>query len=95
RWAVTLLLGVVGLLSLVVEPAAWVLAGGSVPAYLGSADAETWLIVLLLRAAHRGRAGRAGGPVPAGRDRDQPGQHGEVDRSRHGGVSPVGGVQHR
>ena len=53
RWAVTLLLGVVGLLSLVVEPAAWVLAGGSVPAYLGSADAETWLIVLL-RALHIG-----------------------------------------
>jgi hypothetical protein len=47
RWAVTLLLGVLGLLSLVMEPAAWVLAGGSVPAYLAAADTATWLIVLL------------------------------------------------
>ena len=53
RWAVTGLLGVIGLLSLVGEPVAWLLAGGSVPAYLAAADGPTWLIVLL-RGMHVG-----------------------------------------
>ena len=53
RLALTVLLGGVGLLSLLGEPAGWVLAGGSVPAFLGSADALTWAVVLI-RALHVG-----------------------------------------
>jgi hypothetical protein len=53
RLALTVLLGGVGLLSLLVEPAGWVLAGGSVAAFLGSADVLTWTVVLI-RALHVG-----------------------------------------
>ncbi len=53
RLALTVLLGGVGLLSLLVEPVGWVLAGGSVAAFLGSADVLTWTVVLI-RALHVG-----------------------------------------
>jgi hypothetical protein len=53
RLALTVLLGGVGLLSLLGEPTGWVLAGGSVAAFLGSADALTWVVVLI-RALHVG-----------------------------------------
>jgi hypothetical protein len=53
RLALTVLLGGIGLLSLLVEPAGWVLAGGSVAAFLGSADVLTWVVVLI-RALHVG-----------------------------------------
>jgi hypothetical protein len=53
RLALTVLLGGVGLLSLLGEPAGWVLAGGSVADFLGSADALTWVVVLI-RALHVG-----------------------------------------
>jgi hypothetical protein len=53
RWALALLLGGVGLLSLVVEPASWLLAGGSPVAFLSAANALTWGIVVL-RGLHIG-----------------------------------------
>jgi hypothetical protein len=53
RWVLTLLLGGLGLLSLLVEPAAWLLAGGSVAAFLGDADALMWVVVLV-RGLHIG-----------------------------------------
>jgi hypothetical protein len=46
RLALTVLLGGLGLLSLLGEPAAWVLAGGSATAFLTEADALTWGVVL-------------------------------------------------
>ena len=51
RIVLTGLLGGFGLLSLLVEPAGWVLAGGSVVAFLGAADVLTWVVVLV-RALH-------------------------------------------
>ena len=51
RWALALLLGGVGMLSLVVEPLAWVLAGGSPATFLAGADGATRLITGL-RLAH-------------------------------------------
>lgn len=51
RWTVALLLGGVGTFSLLVEPAAWLLAGGSALAYLTAADGPALLIVAL-RSAH-------------------------------------------
>jgi hypothetical protein len=53
RWTVVLLLGVIGMLSLVIEPAAWLLAGGTPAAFRTAADAGTWLIVVL-RTLHIG-----------------------------------------
>jgi hypothetical protein len=53
RIVLTVLLGGFGLLSLLVEPAGWVLAGGSVVAFLGAADVLTWVVVLV-RALHVG-----------------------------------------
>jgi hypothetical protein len=53
RWALALLLGGVGLLSLVVEPLSWLLAGGSPAAFLSAANALTWGIVVL-RGLHIG-----------------------------------------
>lgn len=53
RLALTVLLGGLGLLSLLAEPAAWLLDGGSVPAFLGTADALTWIVVLI-RGLHVG-----------------------------------------
>jgi hypothetical protein len=53
RWALTLLLGGVGLLSLVVEPVSWLLAGGSAAGFLAAADALTWAVVVL-RVLHIG-----------------------------------------
>ncbi len=51
RWALTLLLGGLGMLSLVIEPAGWLLAGGAPATFLLAADAPTLLIVAL-RAVH-------------------------------------------
>jgi hypothetical protein len=53
RLALTVLLGGIGLSSLLVEPARWLLAGGSVVGFLGSADALTWAVVLI-RVLHVG-----------------------------------------
>jgi hypothetical protein len=53
RWAVTVVLGGVGLLSLVAEPVGWWLAGGSVAAFLAATDAPTVLVVAL-RVLHVG-----------------------------------------
>jgi hypothetical protein len=53
RWAVTVVLGGVGLLSLVAEPVGWWLAGGSVTAFLAAADGPTVLVVAL-RVLHVG-----------------------------------------
>ena len=47
RIALTVLLGAVGLFSLLVEPAGWVVAGGSVAGFLAAADVPTWAIVLI------------------------------------------------
>jgi hypothetical protein len=72
RWALALLLGGVGLLSLVVEPVSWLLAGGSPVAFLSTVNALTWGIRGAARAAHRSGAGRVGGHVPARRHRVLP-----------------------
>ena len=53
RLALTVLLGGLGLLSLLGEPAAWLRDGGSIEAFLGAADTLTWAIVLV-RALHVG-----------------------------------------
>lgn len=53
RWALALLLGGLGLLSLVAEPLAWWLAGGSATAYLAAADLPA-LGIVLLRGLHIG-----------------------------------------
>jgi hypothetical protein len=47
RWAVALLLGGIGTLSLVVEPVSWLAAGGDPIAFLTSADAPVLLITAL------------------------------------------------
>ncbi|MDT7580462.1 MAG: hypothetical protein QOK35_1726, partial [Pseudonocardiales bacterium] len=46
RLTLTVLLGGLGLLSLLGEPEAWLLAGGSATAFLAAADALTWAVVL-------------------------------------------------
>lgn len=53
RWVVALLLGGVGTVSLVVEPFAWLLLGGSPADFLAAADGPT-LLVVALRLAHLG-----------------------------------------
>ena len=53
RVALTLLLGAIGLFSLLGKPAAWVMAGGSVTAFLAAADVGTWAVVLI-RVLHVG-----------------------------------------
>jgi hypothetical protein len=53
RLALTVLLGGLGLLSLLGEPAGWVLTGGSATAFLTEADALTWVVVLI-RGLHVG-----------------------------------------
>ena len=51
RWAVAGLLGVVGTLSLVVEPVTWLAAGGDAVGFLAAADGPT-LLVTALRVLH-------------------------------------------
>jgi hypothetical protein len=51
RWSLALLLGVVGTLSLVVEPATWLAAGGSPVEYLAGAGAAD-LAIVALRLGH-------------------------------------------
>lgn len=51
RWALTVLLGVVGTLSLVIEPATFLGAGGSPVEYLAEAGVAD-LAVVVLRTAH-------------------------------------------
>jgi hypothetical protein len=51
RWAVTVLLGGIGMLSLVVEPVAWLQAGGSPAQFLAGSDAPT-LVITALRVLH-------------------------------------------
>lgn len=51
RWAVAALLGGLGTLSLVIEPAEWILAGAAPLIYLAAADGPT-LLVVALRSAH-------------------------------------------
>jgi hypothetical protein len=51
RWAVAVLLGGIGTLSLVVEPLDWLLAGGSPTSFLTTADGPT-LLVTALRTLH-------------------------------------------
>lgn len=54
RWvrvALAVLLGVVGLTSLLAEPISWMISGGSPAAFLAAADAPT-VAVVGLRAAH-------------------------------------------
>jgi hypothetical protein len=51
RWAVAVLLGGIGTLSLVVEPLGWLLAGGSPTSFLTTADGPT-LLVTALRTLH-------------------------------------------
>lgn len=56
RWvrrALTVLLGVLGLASLVAEPISWVISGGAPSVFLSAADGFT-LVVVALRAAHVG-----------------------------------------
>lgn len=45
RWALAVLLGGIGTLSLVVEPVGWLAAGGDPVGYLGAADGPTVLVV--------------------------------------------------
>jgi hypothetical protein len=51
RWAVVVLLGGIGTVSLVIEPITWLLAGGSPGDFLVTADAAT-LLAAALRVAH-------------------------------------------
>jgi hypothetical protein len=51
RWAVAVLLGGIGTISLVVEPVSWLLAGGSPGLFLVTADAPV-LVAAGLRIAH-------------------------------------------
>ena len=53
RWALTVLLGGVGLLSLVIEPVSWLLAGGAAVGFLTAAEPLTWVVVFL-RVLHIG-----------------------------------------
>lgn len=47
RWALTVLLGGLGLLSLVAEPVGSLAAGGSPGGFLAAADGPAWLVVAL------------------------------------------------
>lgn len=51
RIVLTVVLGGLGLFSLLVEPVSWFVAGGAPGAFVGAADAPT-LAVILLRTAH-------------------------------------------
>lgn len=51
RWAVALLMGLLGTVSLVVEPLRWLAAGGAVPEFLAAADGPT-IVIVVLRAVH-------------------------------------------
>jgi hypothetical protein len=51
RWALAVLLGGVGTLSLVIEPAGWLAAGGDPVGFLTTADGPT-LLVVALRVLH-------------------------------------------
>jgi hypothetical protein len=51
RWAVAVLLGGFGTVSLVIEPVSWLLAGGSPGLFLVTADAPA-LVAAVLRIAH-------------------------------------------
>lgn len=51
RWAVAVLLGGIGTLSLVVEPLSWLAVGGSPTAFLATVDGPT-LLITGLRVAH-------------------------------------------
>jgi hypothetical protein len=51
RWALAVLLGGIGTLSLVAEPASWLAAGGDPVGFLATADGPT-LLVVALRALH-------------------------------------------
>jgi hypothetical protein len=51
RLALTVLLGVVGLTSLLAEPISWSISGGAPAAFLATADAPT-VAVVALRAVH-------------------------------------------
>lgn len=51
RWAVALLMGLLGTASLVVEPLRWLAAGGAVPEFLAAADGPT-IVIVVLRAVH-------------------------------------------
>ena len=51
RWAVAGLLGVLGTVSLLVEPVGWLAAGGSVVGFLGAATGAD-LVVATLRVVH-------------------------------------------
>lgn len=51
RWAVAVLMGGIGTLSLVVEPVSWLVAGGSPGVFLAAADAPT-VAAAGLRVAH-------------------------------------------
>ncbi|WP_433504911.1 hypothetical protein ACQP04_36135 [Pseudonocardia halophobica] len=51
RWAVALLMGLLGTASLVVEPLRWLAAGGAVPDFLAAADGPT-IVVVVLRVVH-------------------------------------------
>jgi hypothetical protein len=51
RLALTVLLGVIGMASLLVEPISWLIAGGAPLAFLAAADAVTW-VVMALRVIH-------------------------------------------
>lgn len=51
RWALAVLLGGFGTVSLVIEPLSWLLAGGSPTAFLTTADGST-LLVTGLRIVH-------------------------------------------
>lgn len=51
RWSLVVLLGGVGMLSLVVEPISWLLTGGSPAAFLAAVDGPT-LLITGLRVLH-------------------------------------------
>ncbi|MCE3555609.1 hypothetical protein LWC33_29715 [Pseudonocardia sp. RS11V-5] len=51
RWAVALLMGLLGTASLVVEPLRWLAGGGAVPEFLAAADGPT-IVIGVLRAVH-------------------------------------------
>lgn len=58
RWALAVLLGGIGTLSLVVEPVQWLLDGGAPAAFLAAADTPT-LLVTALRVLHLACVGAA------------------------------------
>jgi hypothetical protein len=46
RWFLTLVFGVFGTVSLVLEPLTWIAKGNSVLAWMSSADTESWAIAV-------------------------------------------------